>query len=979
MNTVEFLRSLWPAEGVYAIATPFTPPGETKPIYAHKTFASIEDAAAFVAKQRLSKDIFFAVHTLKEPKVWNPAKVDRRTGELGAFEVRVQSNMAAARCFFFDLDVGDKADKYPTQAAAVSDLIRFCKETGLPKPTLTSSGGGVHVYWTLTEEIASDDWRQHAAKLRAIARHHGLLADPSRTTDTASVLRVAGTFNLKDRNNPRKVRVLIEGKTTPTGVFLKKLQDEVTSSGLTVRDLPTAHVQDASGLGSNLDGDDFDGPQVGMKALITTCNQVRDYLRAKGNVSEPFWYHMLNLVRFTEDGSKNAHKVSAGHPGYNFDDTEKKIAQLQGKNVKPTTCYKLAEVNGDRPCEGCAFAGRVKNPLMAARFKDPAPRPIVQKVVGAHTLTTTVPDAPAPFERLKDGRIARIATNKEGDEIHMVILGHDLYPLRRVRNGERKSEQQIWRTDLPRQGAHEFMLDADALYDRRKFVAAVSNEGLYPEPANVEHLQGYMVAYISKLQQEADAEAQCNHLGWLDEDKTQWIMPDKILMPDGSAKPAMLSEQAEASTETIHKKGTLERQVELLRFYNDPGYVASQFFVMASLGAPLFFATGQHGVVLNATGETGASKSTTLYTGASLWGVPNLYAINGTNSGATTRARNERVSVLANLPVMVDEITNLPSKEAVDLAMGVTQPGHRIRLDNKGVERKKKGGYKATIMLTTANSSLHNLLSQDNASGTAGSMRVFEVFFKKLGLHAKPDADRYLAELQENYGHVGDAFMAYIVTHRDAVVERVRTEMARIDTECRIEGGERFWSATMAAALVAGRIAFELGLLPYDVELVRHWLVKKQLAYMRNTVVDNYVTPLGQIMDYLETINSKMVILGAPFQNNDIPNVLQKPHGELLAHFDTGSKTMWVLKKGFRDYCAKSGANSHKIMLDLTEQGVISNPSIKKVLGSGTEYAKGQTWCFILDMSHADVADKHALIPAKKEAPGLRVVEGGKV
>lgn len=978
MNTLDFLRAVWPANGIYAIAIPFKTAEMKTSVYMHKVFDDIEAAADFAQKCRLDKDVFFGVHTLKEPKVWNPSKVDRKTGELGAFEVRVQSNMDAARCFFFDLDVGTKAGKYPTQAAAVSDLIRFCNETKLPKPLLTSSGGGVHVYWLLTDPLPSVEWKQHANRLKYLAKHHGLLADPARTTDTASVLRVAGTLNLKDRSNPRKVKVLVDSPATPNTQFLKRMGDAITRAGLTIRDAPTLPPDVSSPFGSNLaEPVEFDGPPVGFGALITACEQVRRYLRAKGDVSEPEWYHMLNLVRFCDDGHAVAHKISAPHPDYVQDDTDAKLQQLEDKGIKPTSCYKLAEVGGDEGCAKCPFAGKVKTPLVAARFKETAKPPIVQHVVGTTTTTLTVPDAPFPYKRLKDGRIVRVSTNKDGDEINLEILSHDLHPLRRVRNTQERLEQHMWRTTLPRQGAHDFALDADALYDRKKFVTSMSNEGVYPDPANLEHLQAFMVAYISKLQQEADAEAQCNHLGWLDEGQTQFIMPDKILLPDGTAKPAMLSLGAERATAHVHRKGTLERQVDLLGFYNDPAYAANQFFIMASLGAPLFFATGQHGVILNASGDPGASKSTSLYAGASMWGDPALYPINGTNGGATTRARNERITTLANLPIMVDEITHLASKDATDMAMGITQPGHRIRLDNRGVERASNGGYKATIMLCTANSSLHTLLSADNAAGTAGSMRVFEMVFKKLGVHTKVEADAFLNELKQNYGHIGDAFMAHFVQHRDAIVARVQAEMARLDIECVIQPGERFWSAAMAAALVAGQVAFEIGLLPYNVALVRDWLVRKQMAHMRGIVNESYVTPLGQLMDYLETINAKMIILGPQFQNNEFANIVQHPVGELLAHYDQPDRQMFVLRKGFMDYCRKTGANHLRIWQELSEQGVVTNARIRKTLGAGTEHAKGQTYCFQINMSHPDVAGKEPELAVKVETK-LRVVEGGK-
>src|SRR3546814_16328516 len=64
------------------------------------------------------------------------------------------------------------------------------------------------------------------------------------------------------------------------------------------------------------------------------------------------------------------------------------------------------------------------------------------------------------------------------------------------------TEQQVWRTVLPRSGIRDFTIDADVLYDQRKFCVAISNNGIYPNKADLSALQDYMVAYIAQLRSE---------------------------------------------------------------------------------------------------------------------------------------------------------------------------------------------------------------------------------------------------------------------------------------------------------------------------------------------------------------------------------------------------------------------------------------------------------------------------------------------
>jgi hypothetical protein len=947
----DFLRSVWPSQGIYCLAIPRPTGG-----FRHYTFDTVEQAVTEVEKRRRGTDLFFNIHTLLEKQV--PHQDPEKRAE-GKTQTRVQRNMAAARCFFFDLDVGPGDHKYASQVDALAALKEFCKDAGLPYPLVASSGGGLHVYWLLSDPIESTQWRDHANQLRQLAQHYGLRADPARTTDTASILRVVGSFNLKDPNNPREVVALAAGTVTAAGVFVKLVNDALTRAGLEARQAP--RLLEAEALGSNLDAP-YDGPTPAITAVMVACAQFKRLAMASGNFTEPEWYHTaIGVGRFVQDGHRFIQKMSSGHPTYSPEATIAKIKQSEQRQSGPSSCASVAyhSTVGDSLCVGCPFQGKVHGPIQAALFREEIPAPVVEEVVGDETITIDIPQPPPPWSRSKSG-VVFSGKSAEGDEVVTLVYEYDLYPVRRLTNPAQGIEQQVWHVGLPRGEEKDFTVDADALYDTRKFVALIAHQGIYPNKGNIGQLQEYMVAYIAQLQKLVDADAQCNHLGWAD-DHSRFILPDKILSTDGSAKPAQLSLGAQRASAQVHKKGTLERQVELLRFYNNAEYLPNQFYVLAGLAAPIFYATGHHGVIINASGDAGASKSTSLYTAASLWGQPELYPINGTNNGATVRGRNERVTVLANLPVCVDEITHMPIKDAVDLAMSITQPGHRIRLHSDGVERASLGSYKATIMLATANNSLHSLLSTDNTAGTAGSMRVFEIVFRANHVHQKHEADDFLHELKQNYGHVGELFVNNVIKRLETVARRVREVTKEIDREAKIQSSERFWSATAASVLVAGEIAREMGLLNYSPEVLKRWVVDYQIPYMRGVVKEEYSDPLAIIANYLEAVNNNMLVVRKiKGGQGNLTSEVRRPAGPLLAHYDLDDQMLYILKAGFKDYCTRIGANSAKILDELHElrddARIIPQKHTRRTLGAGTEYAKAQTWCFALNMAHRDVS-----------------------
>jgi hypothetical protein len=68
----------------------------------------------------------------------------------------------------------------------------------MPLPVFVSSGYGLHIYWVLREPLPESEWRKYANRLAALFAKHGLKVDPSRTKDSASILRPPGTHNWKN-------------------------------------------------------------------------------------------------------------------------------------------------------------------------------------------------------------------------------------------------------------------------------------------------------------------------------------------------------------------------------------------------------------------------------------------------------------------------------------------------------------------------------------------------------------------------------------------------------------------------------------------------------------------------------------------------------------------------------------------------------------------------------------------------------------
>lgn len=1010
MTPGKFLRLIWPATGHYCIAHPFTPQGSANTVYVHKVFPTIGEAVTHVHETMHTADTYFAMLSLREPQVWDPTKDNYKTGQKGAWATRLQSNMLAAKCVFWDLDVGPEASKYLTRKDALAALTSFVNATLMPMPMMVSSGGGVHAYWPFDADVPTLEWRDIAFQMRQLAETLKLRIDPTRTIDSSSVLRVLGTFNWKDRQNPREVVMLQEAAPTPVEVFKRLLSDALIKHGVQAQSAP---LKAAPPLPTGLEEQRFNdfGPPPTLSEVAAACGQVNEIVASQGMPSHPHygqldntaWYRgMMAVVGHVEDGDEWCRRLTAQHPRDNAD-VEAKILQL--KQFPPARCETLAQFMPwkDAPCLTCRFNKdpSVPNPIAAARRSTLAPPPMATSPEpassGSSAASTTVPttppsmipalvapsialqaaqiaNPPSPYERLASGGIAINRVDKDGNKSQSVIYGYDLYPLKRLVNGDAGMEQQQWRATLPRSGAKDFVIDADVIYDARKFATAMSHNGVYPNKADLPALQDYMVAYISQLQRDLDADNQTSHLGWGDGYR-QFVLPDKTLLEDGTVRNSALTDGAKRAAQFITKGGDVNEQVKLMSFYDHPEYIPNQSVILDAFASIIFHATGNHGIVVNMSGASGVSKSTTLYTAASAWGEPKLWPINGTNRGATANARSQRLVTNANLPTMVDEITHLPAKDAIDLAMSVTQPGHRLRLGTDGNEKASNGtDYKSAIMVCSANSSLHALLSTDNAAGTAGSMRVFEMKFAAQTVHTKAQADEFLRQLCLHYGHLGELFAQFVVRHRAKVEHRVQTVMREVDAAGHIQSSERFWSARIASGIVAGEICKALHILPYAVEPILDWSIKTQIPFMRGVVKEEYRSPLAVLTDYIAEKNGSILVvdkatsIGANTSGQHVATDqaygINNIHGALLGHYDIKAGVMYLLKQGFKDHCNRVGASSTRIVEELnTPSGapgtvprkIVVERQIRRTLGAGTPLAKGQVWCFAVDMTHPEM------------------------
>jgi hypothetical protein len=928
MNSKDFLKLVWPDQGFYCVATP----NATRTGYRHYVFVTLDDAYSHARSLYNQFDVYFGVHAHINQFEYNQ-RYNRNT------PCRKKHNMRAARCLFLDLDVGKgtkEKPKYPTQAAALAALAKLIFQTNLPEPVVVSSGNGVHVYWPFEDEVPSEDWRQHAANLRLLLDKHGMLYDPSRTTDITSVLRVPATLNHKDPANLKKVEILFTGEKFPSVNTTLFGMLALQTAGLQRLRTPTQGMaKDMSNITPGLLG----FPPTDADDVAAECEQMRIFRDTKGNIPEHHWYAGLGILGFCTNGAQVAHQWSSGHPNYSAQETDNKLAQWKA-NGSVTSCAKLGADGAPNVCARCPhFGGPYKNPIVIVNKK-----PLTQAFVAA---TSTMQPAPTILPPHPYSRLAGMGVVKDtGVGAPAVVMKDvDLYPIAtasgvinglKINNGVSTwvaREHNVTQQTL----SIQFDVPNELLSDPKAMSVHFAAHGLY-HPATVEVVR-YMSAYLKELKRHVGMTVQHPHIGWKGKDDlSEFVLAGKVIDPKGDVHECTMAPSTKIATDGMGTGGTLPHQVAALSFYNHPAYSASKFMFLASLSSPLFMATGHHGVVINASGDSSAGKSTALRAAAAVWGDPDKFVVNGTARGMSAMARDLRMTVMGNLPTMIDEITHMDPDDARATVMSVSQNQLRTTLTSGREVREKPTGFRSAPLLSTGNSDLHQTIGIDNkAAGTAGSARILQLPFDLAAPHTKDQIDAFNHNLSANFGWIGAYILSKAMPCMPLLFESVQEMVRQINQDTLAKGVERFTVAAAAPVFVMGAFAAYHGIIEWDIDELYHWFLTVQHPALRAQMTSQAqaVAPDNVIREFLSAnVNDTVETDEHDPSNLPMPMVRNR----VVVHVRREINEVWVSQDELKDWCSAKGIPYESMIVDLKKGGLILKTNARKYMGQGTKY-----------------------------------------
>lgn len=947
---LDFLRTVLPTTGPFCLAFR----NQERKGFFHKV-AKDHLAAAKLATWGAIKsfDVYFCLSSLKAPE-WIDAK--------GKAHKRKKENCKSIQVLVLDVDIGAADTKYHTKGEALEALTKFITALDFKPPIIVDSGYGLHVYWLLSRPLESERWETLADYFKkiAVAVDPRLAADTTRIADSAGVLRVPGTKNYRNKDDPKEVRLLQFTEETDTVTDISaKLFKKGRELGISADNKPKKISEVKSNLASDLG---LDVPHR-VDVVIAKCNWVRRYIANIKIASEQEWYAMLGLVKHLYHPNKSmrelAHMFSKGHPGYSYEETELKFEQVRLAQTGPSLCARFGKIAPER-CVGCPYAKMVTTPAQLDGVDLPDEKPVqiekTYKDVNGHTskfITEALP-IPKPYFRGTNGGIymqldgGGLDHNQDDKNTVKRIYEYDIFPLARLQNEDTGEEEIEVMLNLPKDGQKIIHVPNEVTIEPKKFASYLTARGVLLKQHEILPLINYMIDYTRVIQRTTGAKGIHTRFGWRHAQTPEpiFVLGDGVIKSDGSFIPsgtaAWLSELKEFASAT----GDIAKWREAFEInlkYSIPAY---QFAMMLGFATPLFALTPYAGVMFNLLGGGGIGKSTALKFMTSIWGKPTFTHILQKDNSIPVF---NKIGYLNSLPVAYDEITNLPADQTADLAYSITEGRGKERADRSGNTRVNFIKW-STILVSCSNLSLYEKIGLSKKGNAAPAYRIFETLVTQpVHPENKLKIEDAIRVLDHNYGVAGRAFMQYVVPHNTEIIEQLVKEEERISQEFQLRNVERFWGGMFATVSVSMDICHQLGIHSFDKNTMLKWAYN-ELTNARANLTESQGSAISLLSDFINSnLHSTLFVsdgrINAYGPSNTPTRELHIRLEKKAGRFVDG----YISSIALRKYCLINKAEYAWIIGELKQFNIVKKELVAKRIGAGTEFTGAPISCLHLN------------------------------
>jgi hypothetical protein len=317
------------------------------------------------------------------------------------------------------------------------------------------------------------------------------------------------------------------------------------------------------------------------------------------------------------------------------------------------------------------------------------------------------------------------------------------------------------------------------------------------------------------------------------------------------------------------------------------------------------------------------------------------------------------MGMLSNLPVYLDETTNIKAEDVSELMYQISQGVGRTRLRSDSTVRE--AAEWSTIVLTSGNRSMVGRLMEAKVDPEAELVRLFEYNMPKHAWFEK-EMNGIYDVLEANYGHAGERYISFLVRLSETETKQRLKEMGdNFKNVIGFNGKERFWHALVACVLYGMWLAESSGAVKFaDINATYQrlwaWCIE-QVMQQRGVVDENKVNAIEALSMFLNAhLADRLVVMENRSGLGEVI-VLKHPaaHGDLMVEYNQTKGVIYIDQNAIRNWFNKHQLNPHQIRRDLIAQGVVKDygkRDFKVTLGRGTQYKSGQTRVWEINAKH---------------------------
>ena len=993
MGAQEFLDLVLPSQGIKVIA--LAVPKENGGVwFKYKSYPTAEAAAraAEVFDER-GDTVYFAVNTFGD--WYHDQQKDKR-------RIRTQENVVACRALFDDYDV-DPADasKYGTRKEAFNDVVRVAQALKLT-PTITSSGGGYHVYFHLDEDIDAVEWEELSAMKRDVTTHLNTKADRAVDMDSARVLRPVGAHNRK-YDPPRPVELIKTGKTYSVERVREALSSYIRANNVqpapsTKKRGPASANPFAAALG--------DFPPANAEKVAEHCAAVREFRDSGGDIPEPHWHRAIGVVKFCEGGEEVIHDWSKGYDSYTFEETQAKIDEW---SVGPTSC---AEMDRHIGCMAdCPMAGKCKFPIQLGFSEDAAS--VEEETVAAPTSSTTKPTStagtttptpPAGMGATIEGKtipywpqsgyrwngatLARAYVD-EDNVVHWRPFCQDfIYPINRVQDSE-GTWVIHWRAKEKNGSWREFFMPTAELASTDMMAKTMaSHEVFLTRTKNARNDMAEFAETLIKTLQEWRIETKTyKQFGWT-EDRTGFVLGNSLITARGEDEILCDDNIPGDIARSFGVSGTVEEWVASIdKIYNRPGAEPFQFAICHSLGSALVQLMGSsnwHGLPLAFTGHGGTGKSTATKIACGFYGKPDFMNRQTGEQGSTLNAVIKRIAVTGAVPMLLDEFSGRSPEELTRTAYALANGRDKERLSPSG-KFATTGDEWFKNSFITSNDRLGEAISKLPAGYRveATQLRFFEVSLPEgFSDRLFPDITQEVVEhhMDNLYGAACRPYIRFIIKNMDWVRRQLAAARSRFNPKNSDDNKERFHRDTIVTALVAGKIAQKIGLLSFDMKAVTKWAMDEVLQ-MRESRRDSNMDTSEMLAQFIASLPGRLIVTKnfGDARTGHKEHPMEQLRADAVGRVCIEDKKVYITAKAVNDWCKENGIAQSDLREEMDRTGYLimnadGKPGHKVRIGSGTTLPSAPSTCY--EINYRKMFDGKALALVRTNNPATEQTTG---